>query len=329
MKQVNLNLLFENLLKILQRLIGANISIIKCFDENLWDIDIDPHQIEQVIINISLNARDAMPEGGKIIYETSNESFSEPLLTSKNKNMITQPGEYVLLKISDSGTGMDDETFTHLFEPFFTTKTPDKGTGLGLSTAYGIIKQHNGYIIPYTEKGNGTTFKIYFPRSLKSNHSFQILNQNNSILPHINSHLFNNIDKLKVFLVEDEPLVRQLIKIVLNNAGYYVIEAESSEKCLKLFDTELISFITADQQDSNKQQIKFLLITDIMLPKMSGPELAKIVQEKVPNIKVLFISGYSEKMVLTNGFLSGEKQILSKPFTPNELLSKIEKICKS
>jgi two-component system, cell cycle sensor histidine kinase and response regulator CckA len=279
--------------------IGENVELTVKLDPELGRVKADVSQIEQVLMNLALNARDAMPKGGRLHIETRNEKLDADYMAQKEPGV--KPGRYVMIAVTDTGIGMDPETQSRIFEPFFTTKSKDKGTGLGLATVFGIIKQSGGYIWCYSELGRGTTFKIYLPRTdaeatrdLKPITTADVVEGNATIL-----------------LVEDETLVRRAAARILKRHGYRVLEAPNGEE----------AFTICEKVGATIN----LLITDIVLPKMDGPELARRATKLHPEMRVLFTSGYAEGSLVGEGVVGEEgSAFLSKPFTPESLLQKIQ-----
>jgi two-component system cell cycle sensor histidine kinase/response regulator CckA len=293
---LNLNSVVSQVEKMLRRLIGEDIKLVASLEPNLGSVKADPGQIEQVLMNLAVNARDAMPKGGKLTLETANVTLDE---TYAEQHPGIKPGPHVMLAVSDTGTGMDQETQSHLFEPFFTTKEQGKGTGLGLSTVFGIVKQSEGSIWVYSELGKGTTFKVYLPRvdqaapsSTAGANAGRTLRGTETIL-----------------LVEDSESVRKLVSAVLAQQGYTVLTADDGESALQLL-----------RQHQGRLD---LLMTDVVLPGLGGPEIAAQVIQARPGIKVLFCSGYTERGVIENGALPSGSAFLQKPFTPESLGRKI------
>jgi two-component system, cell cycle sensor histidine kinase and response regulator CckA len=297
---VDLNEMVASLDKMLRRVIGENVQLIVDLDPDLGRVKADVSQIEQVLMNLALNARDAMPKGGRLTIETRNARLDSDYLTDKSEPGVSS-GRYVMIAVTDTGIGMDPETQSRIFEPFFTTKSKDKGTGLGLSTVFGIIKQSGGYIWCYSEVGRGTTFKIYLPRTDAET--------SRDLKPVVAPEVFEG--NAKILLVEDEALVRRAAARILRKHGYEVLEAPNGEEawtlCVK-----------------HGESID-LLITDIVLPKMDGPELARRATKIHPDMRVLFTSGYAEGALVGEGVVGEEgSTFLSKPFTPESLLGKIQ-----
>jgi signal transduction histidine kinase len=298
-KVLDLNAVVTNLEPMLQRLIGENIELVIELKPGLGQVKADPGQIEQVIMNLAINARDAMPQGGKLLLETDNVELDEAYA---RRHIPTQPGSYVRLAVSDTGCGMDAATQSRIFEPFFTTKEQGKGTGLGLSTVYGIVKQSGGYIWVYSERGQGATFKIYLPRVLAPADSVQPVTHWSS-LPQ---------GKETVLLVEDEPEVRWLVRDMLQHLGYTVLEARHG--------------IEAQVLSIQHQGPIHLLITDVVMPQMSGREIAEQLRFEHPETKVLYMSGYTDDAVVRHGVLAAEIAFLQKPFTPEALARKVREV---
>ncbi len=295
---INLNTMVKELFKILKRLIGADIEVKMFLDENSGTIYADPAQIDQVIINLCINARDAMPEGGRLIIETKNFVVTEDYQRIYPWAKI---GNYVVLNISDNGIGMDKTTREQIFEPFFTTKEVGKGTGLGLATVYGIVKQHNGMIYVYSEPGQGTTFKIYFPQAEKG--EIKDMFESETEVPGGNE---------TILLVEDDQMLIELSSIILEKAGYTVLKASNGEEAIEVFK-------------EHKNEID-IAVLDVILPKFSGRVVRDKVREIDPNAKFLFVSGYSYN-ALSNRFLQEEElQLLSKPFSRVALLRKVREL---
>ena len=295
LKSVNLNDLVSNMEKMLGRLIGENIGLFTVLRPDLGLVRADTGHFEQVIMNMAVNARDAMPDGGKLVIETSNISLGVPQADLK-------AGPYVLLAISDTGVGMDPETQSHVFEPFFTTKEVGKGTGLGLATAYGIVKQSGGGIRVYSEKGRGTTFRIYLPRV------DQPLEQEASAPMSAGS----NNGSETVLVVEDDAEVRKLICEILRGHGYRVLETRTGDEAVQTART----FAGPVQ----------LVLADVILPEMSGPEIVRGVKQHKPGIRALFISGYTDEAMLRHGMLEKGVTFLSKPFLPEVLAKKVREV---
>jgi two-component system, cell cycle sensor histidine kinase and response regulator CckA len=300
-KVLNVQAVVADMEKILRRLIGEDVALETSSAPDLGLVKADRSQIEQVILNLAVNARDAMPQGGRLTIETMNveldASYAHP-------PAVLSPGKYVMLAVTDNGSGMDAETQAHIFEPFFTTKEKGKGTGLGLATVYGIVKQSGGYVWVYSEPGRGTSFKIYLPR-IEEEHSGakRDLRPDTLSLPRGSE---------TVLLVEDEKGVRELAREYLEMSGYTVIEAENGYMALEL-------------AAMHAGQIH-LLMTDVVMPGISGRELAERVSQIRQGIKILYMSGYTDQAVVHHGILETDAVLLQKPFTAAKLASKLREI---
>jgi two-component system cell cycle sensor histidine kinase/response regulator CckA len=301
---LDLNSVVESVAKMIERLIGEQVELTTSLDPELGQVHIDPGQIEHVIINLAVNARDAMPDGGRLLIETANAELDEAYVSSHTP---VQAGSYVMLAISDTGVGMDEATCARVFEPFFTTKESGKGTGLGLSTVYGIIKQSNGYIWVYSEPGQGTTFKIYLPRV----EELEPVERPRARRAADRAPLERN-GKETGLVVEDDDAVRTVVRRTLEGSGYTVVEARDVGEATQL----------ASEYEG---PIDFL-ITDLIMPEMSGRDLARRVAELRPDVRVLYMSGYSDHTVLRQGMLSPDMEFLAKPFTRESLLDKVREI---
>ena len=296
---LSLNGVVQKIEPLLRRLIGDDIQIQSNLDPHLGLAKADPGQLEQVIMNLAINARDAMPNGGRLFLETSNIDADQAYVS---QHSTVTPGPYVMLSVSDTGSGMDSSTLDRIFEPFFTTKGRNRGTGLGLATVYGIVKQSGGYLWVYSELGLGTVFKIYLPRTAES--------QALSIPPPIQSRAARGSET--VLLVEDQPLLRKVVATMLQQDGYHVLSAEDPAQGLEL-------------ARSHTGAID-LLITDIIMPGMNGPVLAEQVELLRPGTKVLFVSGYAENIVSHHGQLRVADAFLQKPFTCESLGRKVREV---
>jgi PAS domain S-box-containing protein len=296
---INLNDTVMNLDSLLRRLIGEDIEVLTVPAGDLGSVKADPGQIEQVIMNLALNARDAMPHGGKLTLETANVTLDDAYAI---EHQPITPGRYVLLAVSDSGVGMSPELQARIFEPFFTTKEVGKGTGLGLSTVYGIVKQSGGFIWVYSEPGQGATFKIYLPRVDQPSEISGADKRLSNVLRGTES----------ILLVEDDAQVRQLSSSVLSHCGYRVLAAANPEEGIKI-------------ARENHRDIR-LLITDVVMPGMNGRQLAEKVAEFLPNIKVLYISGYTSNAIVHYGVLDEGLWFLPKPFSLSALIGKVREV---
>ena len=300
MHVLNLNAIVEDFQKMLQRLIGENITLETFLEPDLYPVRADKAQIEQVLLNLAVNARDAMPAGGKLTLETDNIYLDEAYISQHADTLL--PGYYVMLTVSDTGHGMDTATQQRIFEPFFTTKAPGKGTGLGLATVFGIVKQHEGNIYVYSETDKGTTFKIYLPRVKGTVETFDA-----TITPPVT---LRGTETILVF--EDDVVVRKLIGETLTGHGYHVIEAQNIEEGLQYAAT-------------HKDPIH-LLLTDVIMPEMNGQELYQNIATLFPAIKVLYISGYTDNVVVHHGILEAGINFLQKPFTIDNLTQKVRQV---
>ncbi len=301
-RTVHLNKLLVQMEKMLSRLIGEDIELITVAAADPATIHTDPGQLEQVVMNVAVNARDAMPGGGKLIIETDNARIDQ---TYAGPNVDLKPGSYVVLAVSDTGMGMDPDTVTHLFEPFFTTKAPGKGTGLGLATAYGIVKQSGGAISVYSEPGRGTTVKIYLPSA--------------EAMAAVDAPVDAPVEALRgsetILVLEDEARVRKLVCEVLAGRGYHVLEAVRGEEAIRI---------------ANEYRGRIhLLLTDVVMPEMSGPQALEQIRARHPHMKVLFMSGYTDEAMVHHGILDSGAPFLQKPFLPEALARKVREVLAS
>ncbi len=292
-QQLNLNTVVEHMKQMLQPIIGENVQISMALTPDLWLIDADPTQIEQIIINLAVNARDAMPNGGKIIIETANVVLDESFA---GEHFGVNVGRYVRLNISDTGVGMTADVRERIFEPFFSTKEKGKGTGLGLATVFGIVKQNGGSIWVYSEKGQGTTFKIYLPASEAEKKRLLASGAEASALARGNE---------TILVVEDDEDVRDLATQILEMQGYTVLTAKSGEDALLSMSRR------GDDID--------LVLTDVVMPGMNGKELVDTLVEVQPALKIMFMSGYTNDLIATKGILSDDIVLITKPFTAETL----------
>jgi PAS domain S-box-containing protein len=298
-KVLKLNQIIEDTDKMLRRLIGEDVEMKTILDPNLLQVKADASQMEQVILNLCVNARDAMPNGGSITIETSNVTADEVFAA---QHLPMQPGRYACLSVSDTGTGMSKEVLSHIFEPFFTTKGPDKGTGLGLSTVYGIVKQSGGHISAYSEPGQGTRFLVYIPATTET------VEQSEWDIKKVESIRGTET----ILLVEDAEALRALTRKILENCGYTVLEAADPQKAIQVTESY-----------TNKID---LLLTDVVMPHMGGPALAEFLLTKRPEMKVLFMSGYTDEAMTDLGLGRGGAGLLEKPFTMQALAKKIREV---
>jgi nitrogen-specific signal transduction histidine kinase/CheY-like chemotaxis protein len=298
---LNLNTVVANIETMLRRLIGENIELVTILEPQLGRVKADPGQMEQVIVNLVVNARDAMPNGGKLIIKTTNLELDE---TFARQHLGAGPGPYVLLTLNDTGHGMDPQTRSHIFEPFFTTKEPGQGTGLGLAIVHGIINQSGGYISVQSEPGQGASFNIYLPRV-----ETPVLATNERSEVPIPSWSGSET----ILLVEDEDSVRELTRRILLKEGYTVLEAQNGEEALQVLQ--------------EYAQPVDLLLTDVIMPgSVNGRELGKSVSLSHPKTKVLYMSGYTDNVIIPNGALDPILAFLAKPFTPHALTRKVREI---
>ncbi len=296
---LDLNQLIKELEKMLRRLIGENIKLLFQYESDIFKIKADPGQLEQVIMNLVVNARDAMPKGGEIRIETQNIEAEDSL---KQRPNGLSPGRKVLLTIRDTGTGIDKKILNHIFEPFFTTKAKGKGTGLGLSTVYGIVKQSDASIYVRSKKGKGTVFCVYF-NTVEGDASDAI---------EIKSELKKLSGRETILVAEDEEAVREYVGVVLNKYGYNVILTSNGTEALNRIKNEM------DKID--------LLITDVIMPGLSGKDLVDKIMQYKPDLKYLYISGYTEDVIGQHGILDERIHIIQKPFTHRDFLEKIRSI---
>lgn len=293
---LDVNELITNLYKMLGRMIGEDYEVRTVLDPETGNIKADPGQVEQVIMNLVVNARDAMPDGGKVGIETRNIYLDE---TYAREHISVVSGWYVMIAISDVGTGMDQETLQHIFELLFTTKEAGKGTGLGLSTVYGIVKQSGGNIWVYSEPGKGTTFKVYFP----------LIKSDDVDYPNEGSETKTSRGTETVLLVEDAEFVRNLAKEILQQRGYNVLDAA---------DAATARLVCAEYAGNID-----LLLTDVVMPEISGNQLARQLLKFRPEMKVVYMSGYTEDAIVNHGVLAEGVNFIQKPFTPDTLTFKV------
>jgi len=295
-----LNTIIRDMGKMLPRLIGEDIELVIVAGKELGKVKADPVQIEQVVMNLAANARDAMPRGGKLTIETTHVRLDDNYV---QRHSIVPPGDYVLLTVTDSGEGIAPQHMSHIFEPFYSTKEGGKGTGLGLATVYGIVKQSGGFVWAYSETGLGTIFKIYLPG---------VQSDSSEYPPTKATHTLYTAGYETVLLVEDELTVRQATLEFLNLQGYIVLEAKNGEDAL------IVARAHPEHID--------LMITDVIMPHMGGAKLAEQMASDRPLMKVLFVSGYAESTALRQGAIDVTKRFLQKPFSLNTLAEKIRNI---
>jgi two-component system, cell cycle sensor histidine kinase and response regulator CckA len=287
---------FEDMLR---RIIGEDIELITDVAKDLGNVLADCSQVEQILMNLAVNARDAMPLGGALIMEARNVELDE---NYARDHLDTIPGPYVMLSVSDNGSGMDSETCSRIFEPFFTTKAQRGGTGLGMATVYGIVKQHRGHIVVYSHPGRGTTFKVYFPRVEMP--AAPVIQHHDAKAPHRGEET--------VLVVEDEEIVRNLTSEALSMLGYTVLQAGDGEEALELCRR-------------HNGAIE-LLLTDVVLPQMDGRTLYEALSRLRSGMKVLYVSGYAETFIVQHGVLSEGVHFLHKPFTVDRLAAKVAEV---
>ena len=298
---LDLNKVVTNMNKMLQRVIGEDIQLLTVLEPKLRPVKVDPGQIEQVIMNLAVNARDAMPRGGRLTIETANVFLDEDYA---QRHVSVKPGSYVMLAVSDNGCGMDQETQSHLFEPFFTTKEKGKGTGLGLSTVYGIVKQSGGNIWAYSELGRGTTFKIYLPMVTQAVKEKYERTERRRISARGTE---------TILLVEDEKAVRMMIRKTLESKGYTVLEAQHGQEALDICE--------------HYSGPIHLMVTDVVMPEMTGMELVKRIKQLYPEMKVLYMSGYnSDRVTIDCENLGKGIEFIQKPFTVYKLARKVREV---
>jgi CheY-like chemotaxis protein len=298
-KRLDLNAIVESLESLLGRLMGADIEMVTRCGKQVGTVKADPAQVEQVIMNLVVNARDAMPNGGRLTIETANVDLDA---SYARDHVTVKPGRYVMLAVSDTGVGMDAETQAHIFEPFYSTKESGRGTGLGLSTVYGIVKQSGGYIWVYSERGHGSTFKVYLP----------LVEEPVETGAERADMQATRGGSETILLVEDEEGVRDLTRTILDAEGYTVLVAENVAHAEELAAT-------------NKGEIH-LLFTDMVMPGMSGRDLAQRITRRHPRMRVLFMSGYTDNVITQGGVLEAGVAFLQKPFTPRLVAQKVREV---
>lgn len=299
-KVLNLNDVVKGMEKMLRRIIGEDINLQTILEPGLWSVEADPTQMEQVLLNLVVNARDAMPNGGDLTVETANVVLDEEYVAT---HLEAKAGEHVRLTVIDTGIGMSQEVKSRIFEPFFTTKEVGKGTGLGLATAYGIVQQHGGHIWVYSEEGMGSVFRLYLPRVRKAAPALQKL-------PPVMTDLPRGTET--VLLVEDAMAVQELAAIVLKNQGFTVLIASSGQEALRLAE--------------EYQGEIHLLFTDLVMPGMNGKELADTLTEMRPKLKVLFTSGYADRTLARHSVSEKQIAFIEKPFSPHALVRKVREV---
>ncbi len=296
---VDLNFLLKEFESLMRRTIRENIAIHMDLAGRLPLVKAEAGQLEQVVMNLVINAQDAMPEGGELFIETGLAELNEKYAA---RHKVVSPGEYVMLTVADTGCGMDEETRENIFEPFYTTKEVGRGTGLGLSTVYGIVKQHGGNVWAYSEPGMGSTFKVYLPVSEERAHTVTQPSQSWS----------DDRGSENILLVEDSPQVRELAFTVLKQQGYTVLTAETGR--------EAISFINSCSKEVH------MLLTDVVMPEIDGKQLFERLRSIYPDLKVLYMSGYPETFIARHGMMEGGVNFISKPFSVKELAAKVREV---
>jgi CheY-like chemotaxis protein len=297
---MDLNVSITHLAEMLPRLLGEDIRLTLSLDRNLWTVKADPSQIDQVLLNLSVNARDAMPHGGKLVIETHNVELDESCSTMHPDVTL---GPFAMICVSDTGTGISSEAMPRIFDPFFTTKEMGKGTGLGLSTVYGIVRQSGGFISVDTKVPGGTTFKIYLPRQC---------GMAPVAIPKRENARPKTVGSKRILLAEDDAALREIVSIQLEELGYTVLAASNGREALRM----------AEKQEGPID----LLLTDVVMPGMNGRQLADRLKQKIPALKVLFVSGYSGDVILREGSLEPGAYFVHKPITKMALDEKLRSI---
>jgi signal transduction histidine kinase/ActR/RegA family two-component response regulator len=298
LRVAELNPVISDIAKILHRLIGEDIDLIYSLGEGLGKVRLDPIQIEQVLMNLAANSRDAMPQGGKLTIETANVTLDEQF--ADRKQAVIPTGRYALITVTDTGTGIAAENLPHIFEPFYTTKTSGQGTGLGLATVYGIVKQNHGFVWAYSEAGMGTIFKIYLPCVEEHAVAVSVADSAAEAVPRGTE---------TILLVEDEEPLRRAAAEYLRLRGYNVLEARNGLDALTV--------------SKSHAAIVHMVVTDVVMPQMSGGQLAKELETLRPDTRLLFVSGYAGQTVLDHKVVDVENNFLQKPFTLKQLAGKI------
>jgi two-component system, cell cycle sensor histidine kinase and response regulator CckA len=296
---MNLNTVIHQLERMLRRVIGEDVELILATGEGVDQIKCDPGLIEQVLMNLAVNARDAMPNGGQLILETANLVLDKEYAGA---HLAVKTGPHAMLAVTDTGTGMTEEVRAHIFEPFFTTKPQGQGTGLGLATVYGIVQQMEGSIWVYSELGKGTTFKILFPAAADGERT-----EGAAPLDRPHAHGVE-----RILLVEDEQAVRKFVRTMLEKQGYTVIEAMDTDEALRIAADKSVAFD--------------LMLTDVIMPRLNGPELAAQVTQFRPDLRVLYMSGYTDRAIRLQDRLGGDAHFIQKPFTPAALGQKLRQL---
>ncbi len=299
-KVLNMNHVLHDLEKMLKRLIGEDIDLLIIYDKSLGLIKADPAQVEQVIMNLVINARDAMPRGGKITIQLKNKFIDAEFV---KKHSGASQGWYAVMSITDTGIGMDKETMKHIFEPFFSTKEKGKGTGLGLATVYGIVKQSGGYIQVYSEPGQGTSFFIYWP--VINEDEMESVDEKNLVHPNLKG-------KETILIVEDEESVKDFVITSLTEFGYKVLWARNITEAARILEKQ------AETID--------LVLTDVIMPGGSGADLVVGIEKNHPGIKILYMSGYTDESIVRHGILPENTHFIQKPFSVEDLAIKVREV---
>ena len=298
-EQLDLNKVINEFSKLIDRMIGVDIELVEILDPETTLVEADPGQLEQIIMNLAVNARDAMPNGGKFILETKKVELDYAFTLQYPQFQV---GPYILLTVSDTGYGMDRFTMQRIFEPFFTTKEVGKGTGLGLSIVYGLVKQNEGQILVYSEVGSGTTFKIYLPQATSRAENSEYLPDNPSPSP-------TQVGTRTILVIEDDKTVQAFIGKVLKSQGYHILVAHSGQEAIGIIETY--------------SQPVHLVLTDTILPDTTSSKLVKRLRQLRPDLQVIFMSGYSDGMVNQQNLVQSNRSFLAKPFNINTLLDKV------
>ena len=293
-KIIDLNEVMHGMSGLLERVIREDIHITSFFQNNLWAVQADPSQIEQVIVNLVINARDAMPTGGKLHIETANVELDDAFV---RRNIGSQAGPHVCFTVKDNGTGMDKEVLSHIFEPFFTTKETGEGTGLGLATVYGIVKQSGGYISVHTVPEQGTVFKVYLPKA-----------EGKPICEEPPVVALSPGGSETILVVEDNEAVRSLVTTTLQRDGYSVLDASNGREAERIW---------SERQDSIA-----LVLTDVVMPLMSGPDFVRKIRDGHPHVKIVYMSGHTAEALSQEQLQAGDG-FIQKPFTPAVLQNKV------
>jgi nitrogen-specific signal transduction histidine kinase/CheY-like chemotaxis protein len=298
-RKLDLNDTVESMLNMLRRLIGEDINLAWNPGKQLWPVKMDPSQVDQILANLCVNARDAIEGVGKLTIETGMKTF-DPAYCADHAGFV--PGGFVVLAVSDDGCGMDKKTLNNIFEPFFTTKDVGKGTGLGLATVYGIVKQNNGFINVYSEPDQGTTFRIYLPRCVAADEPSVVVNSEKPVPTGTET----------ILLVEDESAILRMTQMMLERKGYSVLPAATPAEAMDLAKTHADNI--------------HLLMTDVVMPEMNGRDLAKHLTGLFPDIKLLFMSGYTANVIAHQGVLDEKVAFIQKPFSMKDLAEKVREV---